>query len=379
MVNKRLSVLFFLLIRLGIAGQNMEISSLGNNNFIQKTIENGENIQITCSDLYNKRFISIRSTDSTSAWNQSFDISKSTRIVDLITIGNSDLYLTGYEKYNSKEYNIKLFHINKNDGLIFDKAYETKGLEIPSKLIKTLDDKLIIGGFSAQSNESYYTILTNDIHLLKIEPNGNRIWSKTIGLKKIDEELLDITITPDNEILVVAKRKFFKEKIYITKINKFGNISWQSDFEIGHFISSAEIKFSNTSTVTINASILDLDKNYKNLYNKEVTLIINPDGEKLAFHENSINKLDHEISDIFAFSSESKIRGIVKSNSLNIRNNPTLTSSVVVSITKGDVVEILDKSEAPVRINNMNEYWYYLKVNENDTGWAYGYFLEVVD
>jgi len=379
-MKKRLFLLIFLIISSGISAQKMEKPSISDNQVLQKIVDSGENIHIRCSNLYNNRkLVKISSATIGSKWDQSFEVNNKIRLVDMVSI-NDNLYITGYNKSNSQEYNITLYLVNKSNGLIFQKEYINDGIEIPKKLIKTMNNNLIIGGFCALNDNSYYTILTDDIHLLKTDQKGNRIWSKTIGLKKIDEELLDMSITTDNEILLVAKRKFFKDKVYITKINKFGNISWQSDFELGHFISSAKIEFSvDNKEISINSSILELEYQTNNFYSKDITLIINNDGEKLSINENSITKLETKISEDVALLGKQKHMGIVKSNSLNIRNNPTLTSGVVASIAKGDVVEIVDKSESKVKINSMDDYWYLLKVNENDTGWAFGYFIDVVE
>ena len=379
-MKKKLFLLIILIISTGISAQKMENPSVSNNQFIQKSLENGENIQIRCSDLYNnKKLVKITSTSVGSSWNQSFEISSKVRLVDLVSSNKNDLYIAGYKKKNCHEYNITLYQINKDKGMIFSKEYENEGIEIPKKLMKTLDNNLIIGGFSTVNDDSYYAILTNDLHLLKTDLQGVRVWSKTLGLKKIDEELLDMSITSDNEILLVAKRKFFNDKVYITKINKFGNISWQSDFELGHFISSANITLSpDKHEISINTEILDLEYETNDLYNKNVTLVINNDGEELRVKENSIKKLDNQLSNNFVISGNPKQLGIVKTNSLNIRNNPTLASGVVASIHKGDMVEIVDKSKSKVNINNMNDYWYLLKVNDNDTGWAFGHFIDVV-
>lgn len=379
-MNKRLFLLTLLIITSGITAQKMETPSINDVSIFQKQLENGINIQLSSEAIFNnKKVVKIEPLNLVENWSQQFEINNNVRIVDIISHQDDHYFIVGYEKKNSHNYDICLYNLCQTTGLVWSQKYENEGIEIPKKMIKTIDDNLIIGGFCAIHNNSYFTILTDDLHLLKTDLKGNRIWAKTIGLKKIDEEFLDMSLTADNELLLLAKRKYFKDKTYIAKIDKFGNISWQSEFEMGHFISKAEIFLEpGNQQIAINAMILDLDYNSNELFQKYMSLVINNEGEEVEINQISADKMNYRLTTGQTLAGTKKIMGIVKSNSLNIRNNPTLTSGVVASIEKGDLVEIVDKSHSKVKIDNMNDYWYLLRVNENDTGWAYGYFIDVL-
>jgi uncharacterized protein YgiM (DUF1202 family) len=70
--------------------------------------------------------------------------------------------------------------------------------------------------------------------------------------------------------------------------------------------------------------------------------------------------------------------GVVKSNYVRIRSEPSMDSEVIGGFTKGTVVEILFATTKEETLENVKASWY--KVNfEGGNGWLFGGFLEIVD
>ena len=70
--------------------------------------------------------------------------------------------------------------------------------------------------------------------------------------------------------------------------------------------------------------------------------------------------------------------GVVKSNYVRIRSEPSMESEVIGGFTKGTVVEILFTTTKEEILESVTASWY--KVNfEGGNGWLFGGFLEIVD
>ncbi|MFP4546546.1 MAG: SH3 domain-containing protein [Fidelibacterota bacterium] len=263
---------------------------------------------------------------------------------------------------------------------MWHKDFSKKGIEIPRSIVKLNDNNIAIAGFCATETEEFYKVLKNDLHVLKVSPDGNRIWTKTIGLKNIDEAFLDLSVTDDNELFLLGKRKYFNDKLYVIKINKFGNITWQTTHDIGHLIKSARLTNDTSNTgITIHATVLDIGYKTKELFEKEILFALNNNGERRNLEELATKQLEYNFFADIDYQKNQQMVGIIRTNSLNIRRDPSLTSGVVTNLKKGRTVEIIDKSKTKVRINQMNDYWYLLRVDNGETGWAYGHFIDIVE
>ncbi len=365
-----------------IAGQKKETGSVLSSDQIIKSFKNESTMQISSIPLFNNKkniVLKILSPEKNTIWETNFEINGRTRIVDIINYSDQEFYITGYKIINSREYDITLFKLNKEDGLIWEKIYRHKGIEIPRRITKTKDNALIIGGYAANCKEKYYKILKNDLHLIKVQSNGNRIWVKTLGLKKIDEDLLDLAITDNNELLIAGKRKSFRDQLFLTKIDQFGNISWQNTYNIGERIKVAKIQTrAEEKLFTVTSSVIDYEIKNEKLYKNDVELVMDYGGSRKKITTLSTEELNFRPTEKFTHGIK-KIRvGVIKPRTLNLRQSPTLNAGVVASMQQGTEVEIVQKTNNKQKINNMNDYWYLLKINGDTTGWAYGHFIDIV-
>ena len=67
-------------------------------------------------------------------------------------------------------------------------------------------------------------------------------------------------------------------------------------------------------------------------------------------------------------------RAVITGDVLRVRSEPSLKSETLTSLSRGTIVDVLDKSATTENIADTEAYWYKIK-SENLTGWCFGAFL----
>jgi len=103
------------------------------------------------------------------------------------------------------------FWIIKTNSLgdkIWDKTIGGSNGDIPKKIIQTNDGNILIAGVSGSNispdkseNAKGTSPLSHDYWLVKLDPNGNKIWDKTIG-GELNEVLTDVIQLPNGNYMV---------------------------------------------------------------------------------------------------------------------------------------------------------------------------------
>ncbi len=70
--------------------------------------------------------------------------------------------------------------------------------------------------------------------------------------------------------------------------------------------------------------------------------------------------------------------GVVTSNYLRMRTNPSKTASVLDGLTKGTIVEVLSATEKEETIEDETALWFRISL-DGLKGWVFGAYLEVLD
>lgn len=60
---------------------------------------------------------------------------------------------------------------------------------------------------------------------------------------------------------------------------------------------------------------------------------------------------------------------------LNVRNIPSPGGTVVASLKRGDVVDVVEKSQHPSEIDGETNYWYKITLPKKKSGWIFGRYL----
>lgn len=70
--------------------------------------------------------------------------------------------------------------------------------------------------------------------------------------------------------------------------------------------------------------------------------------------------------------------GVVTSNYLRMRAQPTEEAEVLDGLTRGTVVEVLEATDRPETVEGETGFWYRVNL-EGLRGWAFGAYLETFD
>jgi hypothetical protein len=65
----------------------------------------------------------------------------------------------------------------------------------------------------------------------------------------------------------------------------------------------------------------------------------------------------------------------VSVNTLRLRESYNVNSKTIKYLEKGQILEVLDMTPHREKIENMYEYWFKVKTQDNLVGWVYGYYI----
>jgi len=152
-------------------------------------------------------------------------------VAGIVELSNGDYIFTAWStSYGAGRDDFWVVRIDKNGNMVWDKTFGGTGMEDPEAMIRTSDNYLIITGFTTSYGSGGV-----DVWVLKLDTNGNLIWSKTFGgvgnerahwsggLKEI----------PGEGYVIVGETNSYGDgdkDIYILKIDPDGNLIWQKTY-----------------------------------------------------------------------------------------------------------------------------------------------------
>jgi len=122
---------------------------------------------------------------------------------------------------------VYLIKIDKNGNKIWQKTYGGSDWDGANAITPTKDGGYIVAGVTFSFGNG-----GGDVYLIKIDKNGNKIWQKTYGGSK-DDEANAITPTKDGGYIVAGGTFSFGnggEDVYLIKIDENGNKIWQKTY-----------------------------------------------------------------------------------------------------------------------------------------------------
>jgi hypothetical protein len=165
-------------------------------------------------------------------WTKTFEIPAGGELhLKTILSTNDGNFLIGGEKTKSSsegKYDIFLTKINPNGDTIWFRIFGGKEDDRFQTILPTPDGNFLIGAVTGSFGAGSY-----DIWLIKINTNGDTIWTKTYGGKG-SEELKTIFKTPDNNFLIGGETSSLgagESDIWIIKINpNNGDTLWSKTY-----------------------------------------------------------------------------------------------------------------------------------------------------
>lgn len=112
---------------------------------------------------------------------------------------------------------VQLFAIDTNFNVLWGKAYGTDFREEGNALVRTSSGAYIITG----TTKGWSTL--NETLVMKVDANGNLLWSRTIALGS-ESEGLDIVIDENDDVTVIGYAVEETYSILLTKLDTDGNL-----------------------------------------------------------------------------------------------------------------------------------------------------------
>lgn len=172
------------------------------------------------------------------------------------------------ESYGAGNYDIYLLKLNINGDTVWTKVYGGPSLDGAKSVIEGFDSTYIIAGYSASFGSG-----NKDACLIKTDKNGNTLWTKTYEGSNANS----VAQTFDGGYIIVGR---YNEDFYLTKTDVNGDIVWTktyggNDYDKGHSVTQTSdggyIIAGETSSFHINFSdiyIVKTDPNGNTLWTK---------------------------------------------------------------------------------------------------------------
>ena len=131
----------------------------------------------------------------------------------------------------------------------FVKTYIKSGNEEIFSVINSPEGNYIFTGTSTTLSSG-----GKDVFIGEIDPNGNILWSKTIG-GAAEDGGRDIMITPDNNLLITGYSRSFNinnnYEAYLIKTTRTGTVLWQKTYDIASSITKIELSKNNDGYIAV--------------------------------------------------------------------------------------------------------------------------------
>lgn len=127
--------------------------------------------------------------------------------------------------------------LDKNGEKIWTKTYGGSKEDYAYNIITTKDGNYLIGG----NSYSFTTEGFNDIYLVKIDANGNKLWDKSYPLTE-QQSFYHVLETSDGDYFISADnydRKASGSGAYFLKVDKNGNKIWDNNVPNSHAYNKA--------------------------------------------------------------------------------------------------------------------------------------------
>jgi len=146
----------------------------------------------------------------------------------VLEYSNGDLFIIGStESFGAGQKDVYLIKTDAKGNTIWTKTFGGSGNDDPNEIIVASDGNLFILG-----NTDSYGAGGNDIYLIKIDTAGNLLWQRQYGGSS-EEVGEDIVIAPDGNYLINGITASFGNglrDIYLLKIDPAGTVIWTKTY-----------------------------------------------------------------------------------------------------------------------------------------------------
>jgi len=173
----------------------------------------------------------------------------------IITTSDGNLLIAGKtESFGAGTFgDIYLLKLNTNGDILWTRSYPDQDQEVPFNIIETQNGEFLITGTN-EDNSQY-----RELYLLKVSANGQQLWNRKIGPPtwKWGYSTLELT---DGNLLVCGKHTVGGyNQILVVKTDNIGNVIWENEYGAVNLSEEGNsIKQNIDGTYTITGSCFDV-------------------------------------------------------------------------------------------------------------------------
>lgn len=156
-------------------------------------------------------------------WQKTYGGTNNEELNFILPIENSGYFLLGLtESFGAGSRDVFLIRIDENGNELWSKTYGGSNQEGGNQMVATDDGNFLIFGFTQSFGAG-----DRDFYLLKINPQGDVIWTKTYGSPNYEESQELIKVKNGGYLLFGHSAAFdLNHDMYAVKINEDGDIIW---------------------------------------------------------------------------------------------------------------------------------------------------------
>lgn len=156
-------------------------------------------------------------------WRKDYHLNYNAYSFAITQSNNQDIYISGSAYIEGNSYDALLIKVNSMGDTVWTKTYGGVAAELSNSIIATSDGNILMAG-------SFYDCVNSIdcINLIKVNPNGDSIWSKYYNPQDKDfaEHLME---TQNGEYLITGKGNYIngpQQDLYLLKVNSNGEQLW---------------------------------------------------------------------------------------------------------------------------------------------------------
>ena len=164
----------------------------------------------------------------TEQWRKTFGGNKPDFPYHMLQASDGNFFLVGYsQSYGGGDFDILLIKIEPDGDLIWSKTYGANGNDLSRDIIATADGNYMIVGWSKAAGQP-----DNNANLIKIDIDGTVIWNKTFGSSS-DDFGNCVKTTSDGGYIMIGQTYGFGSSngdAWLVKLNSNGDTTWTKRF-----------------------------------------------------------------------------------------------------------------------------------------------------
>jgi len=251
-------------------------------------------------------------------------------------------------------YDVLLLKTDSEGGLIWNKTYGGDRSDSGRWVQETNDRGYIIAGETRSFSEDY------DVFLLKVDTDGNEVWSRTIGERESDERGYSIQVTSDGGYVVTGLQWLLNRDnpdVYLLKTDSEGNLLWSKNCE---GLDSRSQDWGYSVVETGEGGFIIVGETYSNVErNKDVILLKTDPVGKLMWIRTigtSYNECGYAVSEtgeggyiITGYTSSGLEKDVYIAKTTPLPVNISIQSRISTETARtGEEVEISGKVDPPI-------------------------------